>query len=141
MAQREEKEEEKPAIAGRRRRLLLREPEGSADHGSGGGGAATNSLSLSAECCYPKPRPSPAHLLPRAQSGCGGAGHAPSGAPSPASKRHTQTTSLLQPRTKSVHCAGAANGLFREESVPRTMKFRFSPTSPTLLPSRLRTLP
>ena len=37
---------------------------------------------------------------------------------------------LLQPGTKSAHCAGAANGLFREESVPRTMKFRFSPTAP-----------
>ncbi|MXQ88700.1 hypothetical protein E5288_WYG003351 [Bos mutus] len=38
---------------------------------------------------------------------------------------------LLQPGTKSAHCAGAASGFFREESVPRTMKFRFSPTCPT----------
>lgn len=68
----------------------------------------------------------------------------PSGPASAASERDTQTTRLLQPCTKSAHCAGAANGLFREESVPRTMKFRFSPTcptSPTLLVSHPRTSP
>lgn len=48
--------------------------------------------------------------------------------------RHTQTTSLLQPGTKSAHCAGAARELFREESVPRTMKLGFRPTL-LILPS------